>query len=91
MTVLYLASEFIAVQCQASNFLTTSQREQVTSGWDYKDVCFVLDQHAKLDFLYSVISLKHITLCKTVKKKNSKWFWQVEAHECERDKYASVC
>jgi hypothetical protein len=31
--------------------LAMSWREQITLGWDDVDVCFVLDQHTKLDFM----------------------------------------
>ena len=42
---------------KGSNFTATSYREQVTYQWDNEEICFVLDQHAKLDF-YSASSLK---------------------------------
>jgi hypothetical protein len=40
-----------------SNFKILSWRERVTFWWDDDDVCFVLDQHAELDFR-SASSLK---------------------------------
>ena len=39
---------------QLSKFSATSWREQVNIQWDDSEVCFVLDQHAELEF-YSVI------------------------------------
>ena len=41
-----------------SNFSVISWQEQVNFQWDDKEIHFVLDQHAKLDF-YSASSLKH--------------------------------
>jgi hypothetical protein len=40
-----------------SNFSAISSQEQVNFQWDDDEVCFVLDQHAELDF-YSASSLK---------------------------------
>ena len=40
-----------------SNISAISWREQVKVEWDDEEVCFVLDQHAELDF-YSASSLK---------------------------------
>jgi len=40
-----------------SNFSALSWREQVNFQWYDDEVCFVLDQHAELDF-YSASSLK---------------------------------
>ena len=37
--------------------LAISSREEVNVQWDDDEVCFVLDQHAELDF-YTVSSLK---------------------------------
>ena len=48
----------IVVQRQFSKFAAIWWREQVNFQWDEDDeVCFVLDQHANLDF-YSASSLK---------------------------------
>ena len=33
-----------------NNFSVISMQEQVRFWWDDNDVCFVLDQHAELDF-----------------------------------------
>jgi len=46
----------IVVQCHFSNFSAISWEEQVNCR-DDDEVCFVLDQHAGLDF-YSASSLK---------------------------------
>ena len=40
-----------------ANFSVISWQEQVNFQWDDNDVCFLLDQHAKLDF-YSASSLR---------------------------------
>ena len=40
-----------------NNFSSISWWEQVNFQWDDDEVCFVLDQHAELDF-YSASSLK---------------------------------
>ena len=44
----------IVVECQLSNFLAISWREQVNFWGDDNDVCFVLDQHG----FYSAKSLR---------------------------------
>ena len=44
-------------KCQFSNFSAISWQEQVNFQWHDDEVCFVLDQHAELDF-YSASSLK---------------------------------
>ena len=44
-------------QCQLTNISAKSWREQVNFQSDDDDVCFVLDQHVKLDF-HSASSLK---------------------------------
>jgi hypothetical protein len=47
----------IVVSRQFSNFSAILWWEQVNFQWDDDEVCFVLDQHAELDF-YSASSLK---------------------------------
>jgi hypothetical protein len=62
----YLGSECVCDCCLTSTqqFAAISRREQVNFQWDDDDeVCFVLDQHAELDF-YSASSLKRIFQCK---------------------------
>jgi len=41
------------------NISVISWWEQVNFQWDDDEICFVLDQHAQLDF-YSASSLKHV-------------------------------
>ena len=47
----------IVVKRQFNNCSAILWREQVNFQWDDDEVCFVLDQHAELDF-YSASSLK---------------------------------
>ena len=51
-------SEWVSiVLLQFSNFSAISWREEVNFQWDDDEVCFVLDQHAELDY-YSASALK---------------------------------
>jgi hypothetical protein len=43
-------SKKIVIWCQLSNFSAISWWEQVNFQWNDYDICFVLDQHAELDF-----------------------------------------
>jgi hypothetical protein len=46
-----ILSEWVIIfKGQLSNFSATSSREQVSFQWNDDEVCFVLDQHAKLEF-----------------------------------------
>ena len=58
-------SEWVSVLRQFSNFSAISWREQVNFQWGDDDVCFVLDQHAELDF-YIVSSMKQQSVGKHV-------------------------
>ena len=50
-------SEWLLFNANSAIFLAISWQEQVYFQWDDDEVCFVLDQHTKLDF-YSASSLK---------------------------------
>ena len=51
----------IVVANSAFFFLAISWREQVNFHWDDDEVCFILDQHAELDF-HSGSSLKQLSV-----------------------------
>ena len=52
-----------------------SWREQINFQWDDDEVCFVLDQHAELDF-YSASSLKQQSAVDMLLHSNTLfWFW----------------
>ena len=40
----------VVVELQISNFSAISWREHDSVGWNDDNICFVLDQHAELDF-----------------------------------------
>ena len=50
-------SEWLLLNGNSEKFSAILWREQVNFKWDDDEVCFVLDQHAELDF-YSASSLK---------------------------------
>jgi hypothetical protein len=50
-------SEWLLLSANSAIYLAISWREQVNFQWDDDEVCFVLDQHAEVDF-YSDSSLK---------------------------------
>ena len=52
-----IKSEWLLCNANSAPFSAISWREQVSFQWDDDEVCFVLDQHAELDFSYSARSL----------------------------------
>ena len=67
-----------------NNFSAISWWEQVILDhwWDDNDVCFVLDQHAYLDF-YSASSLKQQSTSQHHFTKDTlSWFWASQSPEC---------
>ena len=55
----------IVVQRQCSNLSAISWREHVNLQWDDGEVCFVFDQHPKLD-IYGASSVKQQSACTLV-------------------------